>query len=129
MKWFNPTSILLRSIYFALSFFFLSLIKIRNLKTLSYRFLTVGLVFMHYYYVEKIPIENRIENESELFKFIVIWHIVFMNFKIAEESRRKKHDDLKTVIAIYIGVLAISTLLVLAFTPFLAYFNFKVTAL
>ncbi len=99
------------------------------MKTLAYRLLTVGLVFMHYLHVEKMPLANRVENEYELLQLIVIWHVIFMNFKIAEESRRKKHEDLKTVIAIYIGALLVITLLVLLLTPFLAYFNFKVTKL
>jgi len=45
---------------------------------------------LYYLYVEKIPYPLLVHNEANLFLFITYWHLMAMNFKIIEHSRREK---------------------------------------
>ena len=58
-----------------------------------------------------------------------MWHIVFMNFKSAEESRRKKTENVRVANVGLVILLAAFTLLVLVLTPFIAWFNCDITQL
>jgi hypothetical protein len=100
-----------------------SFIGIRNMKTLFYRLLTITLVLAHYIIVEKIEYENWVHNEHELLSFIVFWHIIFMNYKVIEETRRKKNIDHMHIIVLIVGVLSVYTLLTFICTPFMAWYD------
>lgn len=116
-------------IWFVLKNLFLSFLKIRNIKTLFYRFCTIAMVLIHYFFVEGITEEQMVHNEKELVTLVVTWHIIFMTFKIVEETRRKKNDIHFHMIATIIGILAAGTFLTVILTPFLAWFNCSITQL
>lgn len=119
----------LKGIAFLLKFMFFSIFKLRNLKTLSYRYLTVLMVVLHYIMVEKIDISDLVENEYALFLFITVWHLIFMNLKILEESRRKNHEEFKHFIAVLGATIVLVCVLVILFTPIVSYFNFQIMEL
>lgn len=104
-----------------------SVFGFRNIKTLFYRFCTIGLVIAHYYIVERIPMDQWVHNEEAFLKFILFWHVIFMNFKAFEESRRKKNDQHIHIIAFIAGSLTVLTVLIFLSTPFLAWFDSKWT--
>jgi hypothetical protein len=83
------------------------------------------MVCVHYIVVEKIKYEDRVQNEIDLVTFLIGWHIVFMIFKNAEESRRKINEDFKIAIVILIATFAIISIVVCLATPFLAWFSFE----
>lgn len=116
----------MRNVFFVLKCLFMSVFKIRNLKTLFYRLTTVAIVIAHYMIVEKIPQENRVHNEKYLLGFIIGWHLVFMNFKYGEQSRLKKNEDYKVASIGILAVFGIASLLVVLSAPILAYFDFEV---
>ena len=60
---------------------------------------------------------------------IVAWHVIFMAYKIAEETRRKKYQEHIKLILYLVGAISICILLTVLLTPFLAYFNCEVTQL
>lgn len=99
------------------------------MKTLFYRLCTVAMVCLHYILIEKIKIGDRVQNEMSLLVFILAWHIIFMNFKNAEESRRKKNEEIKFAVAVLIILLMVVAVLTVLATPVLAWFNFEVTSL
>jgi hypothetical protein len=120
---------IVNSIGFVIKSLILSVFKIRNLKTLFYRLNTVAIVAAHYIIVEKIPIEYRVKNEENLALFLLVWHLVFMNFKIGEQSRVKKNEKYKIPILTILLVFGAFTLLTVVLAPVLAYFNVPFTEL
>ncbi|CDW74674.1 UNKNOWN [Stylonychia lemnae] len=108
---------------------FKSVFGIRNLKTLLYRFLTIMIVIAHYTIVEKINYEDFVHNEWEFMSFIVVWHVIFMNLKIIEESRRKKNEEHLHMMVVIVGVIAIYTLSHIILTPILAWLDYESTRL
>lgn len=117
----------INAITFIVKQILLAFFKIRNLKTLFYRIFTIALVIAHYYLVEKITPEQRVPNEKALLTFVVGWHFAFMVFKIGEETRRKKNDDLFHVIIGMTAPLAVITVLTFLLTPVLAWFDAEIT--
>lgn len=101
----------------------LSVLKIRNIKTLLYRLGTVAIVCYYYYAVEKINYDSRVHNEYDLLAFILIWHIVSMNFKIFERTRIKKNPLYKEAIVAFGIILSVTTVLFMIVVPILAAYN------
>jgi len=99
------------------------------LKTLFYRLLTVAIVIAHYTIVEKIKYDDFVHNEYEFLEFILIWHVIFMNLKVLEETRRKKNDEHIHMIALICGICGIYAISHILFTPFLSWFDFESTRL
>lgn len=120
---------ILRYILFILKSFLLSLFKWSNFKILIYRAVTIFLVLLHYHNVEQIPFEERVENEYYFISFVLFWHIVSMNFKVVEESRRRRNPEYQPIIPVIGILLAVLTAAFIILTPFLSYFNFKITHL
>jgi len=106
-----------------------SVFGIRSIKTLFYRILTVALVLIHYYYVEKISIEEWLPNGYDLASFILTQHFIFMMFKVVEESRRKKNVECMHMIFSIIVCLSIYTLLTFILTPIYAWHDSEKTRL
>mmetsp|Transcript_332 Transcript_332/g.368 ORF Transcript_332/g.368 Transcript_332/m.368 type:complete len:91 (-) Transcript_332:887-1159(-) len=65
---------ILNHFLFFMSYLFFSVLKLRNLKTLFYRFLTVGLVLAHYSTVERVSWDDRVKNEWQFLGFLLVWH-------------------------------------------------------
>mmetsp|Transcript_23707 Transcript_23707/g.18126 ORF Transcript_23707/g.18126 Transcript_23707/m.18126 type:complete len:320 (+) Transcript_23707:99-1058(+) len=99
------------------------------MKVLGYRMLTVGMVLAHYLIVEKVPRSEMVRNESELLSFILLWHLVFMFLKMSEESHRKKHKSVQTLMVFLNVVIGGSIALVVVATPLLAWMDFSVALL
>ena len=99
------------------------------MKTLFYRLCTIAMVCVHYYIVENITVEEFVRNEQDLLVFIGCWHVVFMMYKNFEESRRKKNDNLKVLIAVMVIGFVASTALIILATPLLAWLDFGFTHL
>jgi len=93
--------------------------------------MTVIIVICHYQFIEGIDyFSNAIrENEWSFITLIGIWHLVFMNIKILEESRRKKYEEYKIVPLFIAGIFAVPGILSIILTPFLSWFNFSCTHL
>jgi hypothetical protein len=87
------------------------------------------MVCAHYILVEKIKYEDRVQNEIDLAVFVLGWHFVFMFFKNAEESRRKKNEDVKLAYIILVVLFVSTTILTCILTPILAWFNVEITNL
>ena len=109
----------------------LSIVKLSNLAILIQRALTVLLVLAHYQYIEGIDYWSQSirQNEIAFGMLIVMWHVVSMNFKVAEESRRMKHATKINAIIFLCGLFGIPALITIVMTPLLAWLNFGVTTL
>ena len=119
------------SLLFFFKCIFLSVFKISNFLTLFHRFITIGIVIVHYSLIEGIDYLTQAvrENEVAFLWLIAQWHFVFMNLKVAEESFRKKHESHQNVIMGIAFFFGIPTLLILLLTPFFSWFDSDVTRL
>jgi|LauGreDrversion4_2_1035121.scaffolds.fasta_scaffold480662_2 hypothetical protein len=84
----------MNSFIFFFKWLVLSVVKPSNLSILAQRMMTVIIVICHYQFIEGIDYFTTAlrENEWSFITLIGIWHLAFMNIKIAEESRRKKYE-------------------------------------
>ena len=116
---------------FLLKSLLFSVIKISNLMTLLYRILTIIMIILHYTLIERVDYMNQALRQNE-YSFIILilgWHLIFMNLKISEESRRAKNQQHKMIINVVTGIFAVPAVLVVLSTPILSWFNFSCTQL
>lgn len=85
------------------------------------------MVIAHYIIVENIDYDKWVHNETSFLRFLLVWHVIFMNLKAVEETRRKKNDVHLHMIVAIVGFCATYTLLHILLTPFLSYFDYEST--
>ena len=104
-----------------------------NLLTLALRMVTIILVIAHYSFVEGIDYWNNAvrNNEDSFIKLILIWHLVFMMMRILDDRKMMSAHEQEKNFRIWFAVILIGipSLIVILFTPILAWFNFKITHL
>jgi hypothetical protein len=121
----------MKSVAFFLKCLVLSVFKPSNLTLLGYRALTVAAVLAHYVVVERIDYWQQAvrENEQAFITLVLAWHLVSVNLKVAEESRRKKNIQHTNLILAIVAMFAIPGIVVILLTPFFAWFDVSLTHL
>mmetsp|Transcript_45852 Transcript_45852/g.33600 ORF Transcript_45852/g.33600 Transcript_45852/m.33600 type:complete len:134 (+) Transcript_45852:360-761(+) len=82
--------------------------------------MTVGMVVYYYYMVEKVALENLVDNYVAFGMFVGVWHVVAMFCKNFEINRLKKNEKNKEVIIVSMIVVIGGTIIMFILWPILA---------